>query len=152
MNPKPVQIHWAIKEIKELEFFIDEFIDLGPSFDFNYTVEIMPLANEEIVRLGIKVDYAKSDTKELFMRGKVVTSFSIKDLKTLVRKTEDNPDFVDLPEPLWIALFSIAFTHARAILSRSSAGTKYAHMLLPAINPETEFRKLFGNHVKQKEV
>lgn len=152
MNPNPVQIQWAIKEIKELEFFIDESIDLGPSFDFNFTVEIRPLENEEIVRLGIIVNYAKTDTKEQFMRGKVVTSFLIKDLKTLVRKIEDRPDLLDLPEQLWVALFSIAFTHARAILSRSSAGTKYAHMLLPAINPEAEFRKLFGNHVKQKEV
>jgi hypothetical protein len=54
-----------------------------------------------------------------------------------------------LPDNLWISLFSIAFTHARAIIAKSSAGTKYGHMLLPIINPVQEFKNLFGPHLQE---
>ncbi len=145
MANTPKQIEWAIKEIKELEFMVNEFLDLGPSFDFGYTTEIMPIAAEETLRITVTANYSKTETKEVFLKGKVTTVYLIKDLKSTAKATDNDTEAIDLPEPLWVALFSIAFTHTRAILARSSAGTKFGNMLLPAINPEIEFKKLFGH-------
>lgn len=147
MDQGQKMIEWAINGIKELEFFVDEEIEIGPSFDFNYTVEVTPNPPENKLHLTILVRYTKKDGNVTFMRGKVKTTYLIKNLSSLTKKTADDKEAVDLPDQLWIALFSIAFTHARAILARSSAGTNYSHMLLPAINPENEFKKLFSKIV-----
>lgn len=140
-------IAWAINEIKELEFFVDEELDIGPSFNFNFNVTLNPKPLENKLQFIIHASYIKKETNEVFMKSKVATSYLIKDLHLFSKKTEGGKDAVNLPNPLWIALFSIAFTHTRAILSRSSSGTKYAHMLLPAINPEKEFKKSFGSFI-----
>ncbi len=150
MKEDPKRIEWAINGIKELEFFVDEELELGPSFDFNYTVEVIPDPPENKLHLTILARYMKKESSEIFMRGKVKTTYLIKDLSSLSKKLLDNKDAVDLPDQLWIAFFSIAFTHARAILAKSSAGTKYSHMLLPAINPEKEFKKLFGKFINEQ--
>jgi len=61
----------------------------------------------------------------------------------------DGKEAVDLPDPLWVTLFSISFTHARAMLAHSSAGTKYGHMIMPLINPEQEFKKIFKQELER---
>ena len=73
-----------------------------------------------------------------------MTGFYIKEMKSYTRIQENGQEAIDIPEPLWVTLFSIAFTHARAILARSSAGTKFTELLMPVINPQQEFQKLFG--------
>lgn len=137
-------IQFGIREIKELEFFVDEWKDIDGSFDFNYNVDIFPETNVELLRIVITANYLKTSSKELFLKGKVLTSFFIKDMKTYARKHESGQEGIDIPEPVWVTLFSIAFTHARAILARSAAGTKFSGLLMPVINPPQEFRKLFG--------
>ncbi len=143
------QIFWSIKEIKEIEFFVDEFSKLESTLDYNYNVDLRPASAEDAVRMTITATYMKTGTSDILMKGKIMTVFLIRDLKSMARINENGTEEVDLPEPLWIALFSIAFTHARAILARSSAGTKYSHMILPPINPQTEFKKLFGPFLKK---
>ena len=147
-DSKPIE--WAIKEIKEMEFIVNETIDVGSLIDTNYTVDVLPVVGEEKIQMSITFSYLKNETKEVVMKSKVMTTYLIRDLKSKVKKTDNNIDAVDLPDQLWIALFSIAFTHTRAILARSSAGSKYGHMLMPAINPEIEFKKIFGGRLQKK--
>lgn len=148
-DSKPVE--WAIKEIKELEFMVNESLDVGTTIDTSYTVDMLPVIAEEKIQMSVTFSYLKNETKEVIMKSKVMTTYLIRDLKSMVKKKDNNIEAVDLPHPLWIALFSIAFTHTRAILARSSAGSKYSHMLIPPINPDAEFKKLFGEQL-QKEV
>jgi hypothetical protein len=148
---KEEKIEWAIKEIKELEFLVNEFIELDPSIDFNFTVDITPVVEQEVILFSITVNYLNATRKDIVMRGKVMTIFQIKEMESITLTTAEGKPLVDLPEQLWIALFSIAFTHTRALLAKSSAGTRYAHMLLPVINPEEQFKKLFGPLLKGSE-
>lgn len=121
-NTQPVL--FAIKGIKEIEFFANEFVDLGESFDFNYQVEIKSDIPEELVLVTITPNYLLKGSETPFMRSKVMTIFTIKDLKLRERILDDGTQAVDLPDPVWVSLFSIAFTHARALLAKSSASTK----------------------------
>jgi hypothetical protein len=139
---KPIQ--FGISEIKELEFFVDEAKEIDGSFDFNYNVDIFPDLNTGLVKIVITASYIKTSSKELFLKGKVSTAFSIKDMQTHTRKAEDGKAGLDVPEAVWVTFFSIAFTHARAILARSAAGSKFTNLLMPVINPQQEFKKLFG--------
>lgn len=143
---RPIQ--FGIREIKELEFFVDEWKDIDGSFDFNYNVDILPDINAGLLRIVITVNYFKTSSRELFLRGKVLTGFYIKDMKSYARAYESGQEGIDIPEQVWVTLFSIAFTHARAILARSSAGTKFTGLLMPVINPQQEFQKLFGKFLK----
>ncbi len=128
---------------------VNENIDQLTAMHFNYNVDLNIVVPEELVSLTITATYMDANSKEVFMKGKAMTSYLIKDMKSMSKKAENGSDSVDLPEPLWISLFSIAYTHARALLAKNSAGTKYRHLLLPAINPTTEFKKLFGPHLKE---
>lgn len=141
-STKPIE--WTIKEIKELEFFVNEFIEPGTMLDTTYKVTIEPIVNEEKIRLLITFYFMKKETKEVIMKSTVMTVYLIRDLKSFATKI-NNLDNVNLPDPLWYMLFGIAFTHTRAILARSSAGSKYSQLIMPPINPEVEFKKLFGN-------
>lgn len=142
-------VEWAIGGIKELEFMVNEFVQLDPTVDTNYTVDLVPVVEKEMILFTITANYLNGISKELVMKGKVMTVYLIKDMKLVTKKNRDNKDIVDLPDKLWISLFSMAFTHARALIAKSSAGTKYAHMLLPIINPEKEFHKLFGPYLQE---
>src|SRR5690349_10132296 len=143
MSENQKTIEWAIKEIRELEFMINESIELGSQMNTSYMADIVPRVDEEVVQMVITFNYLKAETKELFMKSKVMTSYQIRDLKSMTTK-KDGIDMINLPNPLWTALFSIAFTHTRAILAKSSAGSRFGHMLMPPINPDIEFKKLFA--------
>ena len=77
------------------------------------------------------------------MKGRTATTFLIRNMLEYSRTINDHEE-IDLPDPVWITMFSVAFSHARALLAKSSSGTRYGHMLMPLINPEQEFYKLFG--------
>ncbi len=145
------QIHYAIKSIKETEFFVDESVELEPQCDLTYNANIQTKVDAEEIHYTIMVSYSSKSTKLDFMRGKTVSVFLIKDLKNYVPKNA-TLEGVDLPDPLWISMFSISFTHARALLAKSAAATKYAHMMLPLIDPEKEFRKLFAQQLAKGQV
>lgn len=140
MSKKKPDIHFGIREIKELEFFVDEQQRVKGAFDFNYSVDVFVNIKSALVTMVVNASYFRNPDKKLFLKGKVSTSFFIKDMKAYVR----DRDGIDIPEQLWVTFFGIAFTHARAILARSSAGTRFAGMLMPVIDPQREFKRLFG--------
>jgi hypothetical protein len=140
-NPKPIE--WSIKGIKELEFFVNESLEAGPMIDTSYTINIDPSLTDDKIQMSIAFSFLKNETKELLMKSSVMTVYLIRDLKSFAKKV-DGVDSVNLPDPVWHILFSIAFTHTRAIMARSSAGSKYSHLIMPPVNPEVEFKKLFG--------
>lgn len=142
------QVAYAIKSVKETEYFVDETMELEEQYDFHYNATIQSKVEADEVQLSISVNYRKKGTAIDFLRGRTISVFFIKDMKSRA-SIKDGKETVDLPNPLWVTLFSISFTHARAMLARSAGGTKYGHLIMPLINPEVEFKKLFGEHVQQ---
>lgn len=137
----------GIKKIKDLEFFIDEDIQVNGPFDFNHNVSIVTNAEDETVSFIILVNYFLTQTQTPFMRSKSITVFNVKNLKSVV-KVVDGRELFDIPDQLLVTMFSISFTHSRALHAKSCAGTKYSELLMPLINPDHEFRKLFGPNLE----
>ena len=140
---KTTQIEFAIKEIRELEFFVNEEARLRDAFDLNYHVNISVRVAVESIVISVGADFLVKEDMSLFMKGRTATTFLIRNMLEYSRTINDHEE-IDLPDPVWITMFSVAFSHARALLAKSSSGTRYGHMLMPLINPEQEFYKLFG--------
>lgn len=143
------QVAYAIKSVKETEYFVDETLELEEQFDFHYNASIHSKVDTEEVHLSITVNYRKKGTNIDFLRGRTTSIFLIQNMKDRAN-IKDGKEMIDLPDPLWVTLFSISFSHTRAMLARSAGGTKYGHLIMPLINPEIEFKKLFGEHMQQQ--
>jgi len=142
------QINYAVKSVKETEYFVDESVELEAQSDLNYNATIQTIVDLQEIHIIIMVSYSNKSTKQVFLKSKVTSVFVIQDLKNYAR-LEGNKEGVDLPDPLWITLFSISFTHARALLYKSAAPTKFSQMILPLINPEVEFKKIFAKELEK---
>lgn len=143
------QVLFAIRSIKETEYYVNESLQLDNEIDFHYNASIENRVDVDEVHFTITVNYRRKGTTEDYLRGKTISVFTIQNMKSRISKIDDK-ESLDLPEPLWVTLFSVSFTHARAMLARSAAGTKYNHLIMPLINPEAEFKKLFGAHLHKK--
>ena len=140
------QIGFAIKSVKETEYFVNESLELDDQIDYtlNAGLDIRTDANE--INFIVFASFRKKGTTEDYLRGKTISTFLFENLKSRAA-IKDGKEVVDLPDPLWVTLFSISYSHARAMLAKSQAGTKYNHLILPIINPEEHFRKVFRNEL-----
>ena len=142
------QILYAIKSIKEIEFFVDESKDLEESIDFFHNANIHSNVESEEIRITISAHYRKTGSTDDYFRSKTATVFTIQRMKELVFVSEGK-ESINLPDPLWVTLYGVSFSHARAMLARSIAGTKYSPMIMPLINPEEQFKRLFSSELNQ---
>ena len=135
-----VVINYGIQSVRETEYFIDESVEIEQSVTMVLNASLTIKVPLEEVHFTITANYRNRNVD--FLRGKTTTIFLVQNLKDR-SKIVDAKELVDLPDPLWITLFSISFTHARAMLARSSAGSKFGQFILPIINPEEQFRLIF---------
>ncbi|MEJ0055765.1 MAG: hypothetical protein WDN75_08995 [Bacteroidota bacterium] len=142
------QIGYAIKAVKETEYFVDESVEPGEQCEFTLNAGIHAKSDLEEIHFTISAIYQNKGTSLDFLRGKTTSVFAINNMKDRI-KIKDGRETIDLPDPLWITLFSISYTHARAMLSRSSAGTKFGHMILPLVSPEEQFRAIFKKELEK---
>ncbi len=138
------KVTFGIRDIRELEFFVDESKDANRKVDLKFDVGISTDIKSDLIGITITGSYLHAETKDTVLKGKVVTLFSVKDMSSFRGPLKNDQETVNLPDDVWVTLFSIAFTHCRAIFARSAAGTKFSHFILPVINPRVEFEKLFG--------
>ena len=136
------QIGYAIKTVKETEYFVDESMEIGEQCDYLLNAGIDTKTALGEIHFTISYNYRRKGTTEDFLKGKTTSVFIIQNMKERVRIREGK-ETVDLPDPLLTTLFSISYTHARAMLARSAGGTKFGHMILPLINPEEQFKTIF---------
>jgi preprotein translocase subunit SecB len=142
------QVKYAIKSVRQVEYFIDESKTLENEvvFNLNSTIELVVPKNE--VRFTISVVYQTKGMLEDLLRGRVTSVFSIENMKERASYV-DGKELVDLPDDLLVTLFSISFSHARALIASSVAGTQFNDLILPLIDPAVEFKKIFGKELKK---
>jgi len=146
MVKKDKSLQWAIKYIKELSFMVNESIDPKEEIAMKYQVDVKTdTTDADLIRFRITVHYTERSTHEEFLSSSVETGYVVKGLKDLKEESEDGDLSINLPDKLWVALFSMAYSHTRAILARSAYGSKFQHLILPPINPEQEFKRVFDN-------
>lgn len=142
------EIGFAIKSIKETEFFVDESLPLDAQIDHVVNAGLEIRTNQNEINFIIFSRFKRKESDEDYLRGKTISTFVFQDLKSREIKKPDGKYAVDLPNPLWITLFSLSYSHARAMLARSAAGTSLSHLLLPIINPDEQFKKIFATELE----
>jgi len=135
----------GIGRIKDLEFFIDESAEvdneLTSQVTFNNTLNIY--LETERIDIIIEANFYVNDIKDTFMRGKVLTSFNIPNMKQyLVPDTTQ----VNIPDAVLVTMFSIAITHTRALIAKASMGSRFGNLYLPIIPNPGEILKQMLPH------
>ena len=141
------QIGFGIKTVKETEFYANESLALDTQIDLVTNAGLDIRIEENEIHLFVSAVYKRKGTGEEYMRGKTISIFLFENLKSRER-VKDGKSAIDLPDPLWVTLFSISYSHARAMLAKSAAGTKFGQMILPLVDPEEHFKNIFKKELE----
>lgn len=133
----------GIRKIKDIEFFIDESVELSDSQNLGIGFELLTniIPTENIIELTLLVIFKSDMNEKIVMRIKTINSFYVEDLAGF--KQEGN-DMFDLPDLLLVTILSLAVTHTRALLAKNATGTRFADIYIPIINPTDLATELFG--------
>jgi len=137
------QANIAIKKIKEIEFFVNEAIELEDpalfNIGFELTINVTLLHNT--IKMVLPTIFAVSNRNNVFMRIKTSNVFLFLELADF-RKSES--DEFDIPDNVMVTLLSLSISHSRALLAKNSLGTKFAELYIPIVNPSEILKQLFG--------
>lgn len=123
--------------INELVAIEKDKIKIGYGMNFQFDVE------NNWIEYVVKAEFKHTETDFTFLSGSALTRFGVNNLSAFV----DENDKVIFPTGSVEALFGIAFTHMRAILSKNVAGSRFSTIIVPIINPAPIFHELLKMHV-----
>jgi hypothetical protein len=137
---KQITFELGVVRITNLGFSLNESIELPPMVDLSYGLKIGINISEELIDIVLGTIYRTKAGELPFLTSNASTTFILKDITKYSSK--DNPQDVTLPDPILHTCFSVAFSHARAIQSINTSGTKFSSLVLPLINPTELFNTL----------
>lgn len=146
MDNKNPLIQYGIRGIEDREFAIDESMELRDPCKFTFSAQIHTKIPDDSIHIAVSVKFFTEDPDSPLMHGTVVTSFFVRNLKQYSRK-QAGEDVTDLPLEFWVTLFSLSFTHTRAIMAKDAKETKFSSLILPVIKPDQAFKKIFKNEM-----
>jgi hypothetical protein len=118
-------------------FFVEEAHDpKKEDVQISYAMAIHPDIEESWVQFNIRVDFSTADIK-VFATGTVITKFGVTNLKQFVKD-----DYLVWPANVLETMFSISFTHTRALLAKNMAPTRFSDYIVPLINHIPLFNEL----------
>lgn len=136
---------FGIERILDSGFFIREQVNVDENkIKLGYGMIFLFDIPNSWVEYVITANFKDTDTDISFLYGSVLTRFIIKDLAGYL---DENKNIV-FPNHSLETLFSIAFTHMRAILSKNVAGSKYSNIIVPIINPAQVFNELLQINIE----
>jgi|GEM_PF-2084483 len=133
------QILISIRQIKDIDFFANQSIDLKPEessilFENNINFNF----KDDYIEFFLTVIYKEKQRQEEFLRYKCSTSFNVVDLGRF--KSKEEGEKINFPEMALASMLGITLSHARALLAKNASGTKFAQFYLPIINPTDMLR------------
>ncbi|MES2111363.1 MAG: hypothetical protein V4577_21585 [Bacteroidota bacterium] len=133
------QFRFNILRILDSVFFVEEGYNPKPEdvkinfgMGFHFDVE------EGWVQYNIRADFSAGEIEKQFVTGTVVTKFAVDNLKSFT----DSDGSIMWPSNALEVMFSIAFTHMRALLAKNTAGTKFSQYIVPLVNSRELFKQL----------
>ena len=136
-----VEIEIGILKIKDLGFMINDSIDPGEESQIQYNLDLNYNLDEDWIEFTIEAEFRDSLTEKSYLNGKVLTRFQVKNLKNFI-----NPQGINLPPEIMTTMFSMSFTHTRAILAKNTVGSKFGDAYLPIINPVEVLNHFLGKN------
>lgn len=138
-----IQINIAVKKIKEVEFFVDEEIELANPPIANIKFELTTNINLDDKSVEMLLTTFFENQGIMFMKIKTSNVFLFLELADFHKS--DKNEF-DLPDSVLITFLSLSISHSRALLAKNAIGTKFADLYIPIINPTEVFKQLFSNN------
>jgi len=122
----------AIEKIQELDFHVNEDIELNGDIQFYLQFETRGDAAKGKINIDVRsVFHLKDKPGSQVLTHTARTVFQAKDLS----KFCDSDGKLNLPEQYATTLLGIAITHARALLSQTSARSRFGDLIIPIVNP-----------------
>ncbi len=135
-----------VRNIFELGFQLNEKLKLEPDkleeLSLDFTIDLEFQENGKIIGFTINSTFhLKEDRLKVYASSKVKTEFQL----TYENQVKLENDKLDLPDQHWITMLSIAISHARALMARSTNGTMHHNLILPIVNPT----EIYNNTLKK---
>jgi len=140
------QVNIAVKKIKDVEFFVNEELELADPHFANISFELKTNINleEKSVEMLLTTLFSEPSQGNLFMKIKTSNVFLFLEIADFYN-TENNQ--FNIPDNILVTFLSLSISHSRALLSKNSLGTKFAEMYIPIVNPSEIMKQLFGKQL-----
>lgn len=139
---KPEQVNIAISRIKEVEYFINESIELQPGAQVNINFQVTTNINLEESTVEMLLTAQFSEITEGFVLLKIKTS-NVFSVIELVDFYKPESEIYDIPDNVMVSILGLSVSHTRALLAKNAQGTKFAGLYIPIVNPTDLFNQLF---------
>lgn len=139
---KPEQVNIAISRIKEVEYFINESIELQPGaqVNINFQVTTNIKLDDKTVEMLLTVQFAEITEGIVLLKIKTSNVFSVLELADFHKPESET---YDIPDNVMVTFLSLSVSHTRALLAKNAQGTKFSGMYIPIVNPTDLFNQLF---------
>jgi len=139
---KPEQVNIAISRIKEVEYFINESIELQPSaqVNINFQVTTNVKLDDKTVEMLLTAQFAEKTEGIVLLKIKTSNVFSVLELADFHKPESET--YV-IPDNIMVTFLSLSVSHTRALLAKNAQGTKFADLYIPIVNPTNLFNQLF---------
>jgi hypothetical protein len=138
-----IQVNIAIKKIKEIEFIINEGVELAnpnvANIGFEVTTNIN--LNDTMVEILLTATFSDMAQGNVFMKIKTSNVFLVLELAQF--HSPENNAF-NIPDNVLVTLLSLSISHTRALLAKNALGTKFADIYIPIVNPSEVLKQLYG--------
>lgn len=138
-----LQANIAIKKIKDVEFFVNEDVNIDDPLRINIGFELTTnfSLSEKMVELVLSTQFSNSPTGVVFMKIKVSNVFLVMELEKFFNSELKT---FSIPDNVMVTFLSLSISHSRALLSKSALGTKFSELYIPIVNPIEIAKQLFG--------
>lgn len=143
---KNISLSYKISKIHTLKFSFEEidndraeYLFETPNALFLHTNVVLNIDKEKsTIAIDINSNLSDKEKKEVLVEHSGRTIFHFKGLNDVYNEKED---IFDIPDGILVQLFSLSYSHARALLAMEVSPTIFKdHYILPVIDP-TEFLK-----------
>lgn len=140
-----IQVNIAVKKIKEVEFFVNEEIELAnpPIASISFELTTNTNLDEKSVEMLLTTFFTDTIQGNMFMKIKTSNVFLFLEVANF-HKPETNE--FDIPDNVMVTFLSLSISHSRALLAKNALGTKFADLYIPIVNPSEILKQLFGKH------
>jgi hypothetical protein len=137
------QVNLAVKKIKDVEFFINEELELANPTISNIRFELTINCDlkEKSVEFLLTTIFVDPKNGNILMKIKTSNVFIFLELSDYYKP--DTNEY-NIPNNVMVTFLSLSISHSRALLSKNALGTKFADLIIPIVNPSEILKQLFG--------
>lgn len=137
-----MQVNIAVKKIKEVEFFVNEEIEIAnpPIANIKFELTTNIILDDKSIEMLLTTYFVDQDQGNMFMKIKTSNVFLFLELANF-HKPENNE--FDIPDNVLVTFLSLSISHSRALLAKNALGTKFADIYIPIVNPSEILKQLF---------